>query len=654
MHSPYTDHYPQAVTIAGEVLGVALSAVVWSRSFRTRAATAIFTGAIAIAALLPGFVPDLTTESPPPNLALLAILQLSATLATLGIFLGERRAYWFKALALLAQPALLAVGLHLRESDSELAFLHLFWYGLLVGIHLLRAAPPSKWRLDPEPSARRSYVKLELIVFVLTVGLAFLVTEVVFGRLVYNGDEIANTYQADVYGHFQAYGKIPPCPSMFENYWVFRHQGRAFSQYTPGWPLFMAPFSRLGVIYLAGPVMAGILAVGIGRLSRRLAADLGSTSEASQRTVTIAGMLGPLLAMLGPSMLLNGASRFSHPMVCACFAWGIESLCVVSEPNKSRRRAWLSGFGLGTASSLILATRPADGATLGVGLFAYFAWLLFRRRIEWRSFAGTALGFAIFGGLTAVILRLQLGAWFQTGYSLASSIHGEAKLVLSWPLPNQFKTSVPIGTGSYCWWPAAPALGIAGLIRALGGRERRTAFMLLVGGSALLGFYFFVEFGRGIDDGLGARYYLPLVVPMAAGSAALLAPLFARIPFGKLAAPKAWIWSLASALSLAAAIIYGVAAIAPLIYPIPTRDYHFTTAPFRGAKKAGLKNAIVIIIQGKTTETETNMTQNSPTDPNPDVLWLIRHSKADEACAHKNFPGRTWYRAGMDENLVPY
>ena len=25
----------------------------------------------------------------------------------------------------------------MRESDYELAFLHLFWYGLLLGIHLL-------------------------------------------------------------------------------------------------------------------------------------------------------------------------------------------------------------------------------------------------------------------------------------------------------------------------------------------------------------------------------------------------------------------------------------------------------------------------------------------------------------------------------------
>ncbi|HEY0466734.1 MAG TPA: hypothetical protein VGC79_21150, partial [Polyangiaceae bacterium] len=505
-----------------------------------------------------------------------------------------------------------------------------------------------------ELPTRRSFLLQEVILFVLTVGLAFLVTNLAFGRMVYNGDEIANTYQADVYGHLRAYGDIPPCASMFENYWVFRHQGRAFSQYTPGWPLFMAPFSRLGVIYLAGPVMAGIAAIGIGRLSRRLAADLGSTPENSRRIVAIASVLGPVSALLGPSMLLNGASRFSHTMVCACFAWAIESLCVVSEPNNSRARAWLSGLGLGSAAALLLATRPADGGTLGVGIFAYFAWAVFRRRLAWQGFAGTALGFAVFGGLTAVILRLQLGEWFQTAYKLAPTIHGEAKLILNWPQPNEVRFGVPLATGSYCWWPAAPALGIAGLIRALGGRERRVAFMLLVGGSALLGFYYFVQFGRWIDDGLGPRYHLPLVVAMAAGGAALLAPLFARIPFGKLAAPGVWFWSLLSSLSVVAAMIYGVVRIAPLIYTVAERDYTYSTAPFRGAKKMGLKNAIVIIVNGKTTETEDNMAQNMPMDPNPEVLWLIRHNKADDACARKHFPDRTWYRAGMDETLLPY
>jgi len=651
MHLPYTDHYPDAVAIAGEVIGVALTAVVWSRSFRTRLATAVFSGAIAVAAVLPAVTPELPNIS--PDLTVLPFLQLSATLATLAIFLGQREA-WFKALAVLGQAALLGVTLHVLESDFELAFLYLFWYGLLLGVHLLRVAPPVRSLWEPEANARQSFVVQELITFVLTVGFAFLITNLVFDRLVYNGDEIANTYQANVYGHLHAYGPTPPCASMFENYWVFRHEGRVFSQYTPGWPLFMALFSRLGVISLAGPVMSGILAVGIGRLSRRLAVDLGSTPEASRRIVAIASVLGPLFAFLGPSMLLNGASRFSHTMVCACFTWAIESACVLSDAKNSRGRAWFSGLGLGSAAALMLATRPADGATLGVGVFAYFAWLAFHRRIGWRGWAGTVLGFAAFGGLTLVLLRLQLGAWFQTGYTLAPSVHGEAKFVLSWPRPNELRYGVPLATGSYCWWPAAPALGIAGLIRALGGRERRVAFVLLLGESALLGFYFFVEFGRGIDDGLGPRYHLPLVVAMASGGAALIAPLFAQIPFGKLAAPGTWFLSLFRSLWVVAPMVYGIACIAPLIYPVAEREYHYSTAPFRGARKMGLKNAIVVIIEGQTTETETNMAQNPPLDPNPDVLYLIHHNKADDRCAREHFPGRTWYRAGKDETLQPY
>jgi hypothetical protein len=650
MHLPYTDHYPEAVTIAGEVIGVALTAVVWSRSFSTRVATATFTAAIAVAALLPAVIPELPKLS--PDLTVLPILQLSASLATLAIFLGQR-SLWFKALAVLGQVGLLGLTLYVRESDYELAFLHLFWYGLLVGVHLWWAAPPARV-LEPDPLPRRSFFVQELIVFVLTVALSFLVTNLAFGRLVFNGDEVANTYQAHVYGHLRAYGPIPPCPSMFENYWVFRHEGRAFSQYTPGWPMFMAVFARMGVISLAGPVMAGIAALGIGRLSRRLAAGLGATPESSRKIVAIASVLGPLCGVLGPSMLLNGASRFSHTMVCACFAWAIESLCVLSEAQSSRARAWISGLALGSASALMLATRPTDGATLGVGIFVYFAWAVARRRIAWQGFVGTVLGFAAFGGLTLVILRLQLGAWFQTAYVLAPKIHWEAKFILSLPQPNELKFGVPLATGSYCWWPAAPALGIAGLLRALGGRERRVAFMLLLGGSALLGFYYFVQFGRGTDDGLGPRYHLPLVVAMAAGGAALLAPLFAQLSFRKMVAPSAWLWSLFGSLSVAAAIAYGVVSIAPLMYPVAEREYSYYTAPFRGARKIGLKNAIVMIIEGQTTHTETNMAQNSPMDPNPDVLYLIRHSKADEACAHKHFPGRTWYRAGKDETLRPY
>jgi hypothetical protein len=578
----------------------------------------------------------------------LSTLQISATLAIVAMVLDGSRS--LAVLAALGQWGLYVIAHAVRDSNYELSFAYVFFYGVLLGVlALIRAAPA---RATPAPTVR-SFGRQDGLIFLVAVALALLVTNLVFGRVIFNGDEVANSFQANVYGHLRAYAPLPPCPSMFENYWVFRHNGHAFSQYTPGWPMFMAVFDRLGIIWLAGPVMGGLLAIALARLSRRVSVGLGRNPEESARIVAIAGWLGPMLAILGPALLLNSASRFSHTMVCACFAWAVESLCVVSDRSLAPGRASRHGLLLGATVVLGVATRPADGGTLGIGIFLYFIWTLYRRRITWRGFAGTAVGFLFFGGLTAIVLRLQLGAWFQTGYALSASIHPEALLRLSWPEPNQIKYGVPLATGAYCWWPIAPALGIAGLLRALGGRERRAVFMLTVGALGLMSFYFFVEFGRGGDDGLGPRYLLPLVVPMAVGSAAILAPLF-----GVMLRPRArWLTRVREAgpaIVAGISAVYGVARVAPGMYPVAHAEYMYATAPLRGATRAGLKNAIVIIERGHVPADEWNLAQNPPMNPKPDILFLSRRNEAEDRCAHQSFPGRTWYRAGMNEALTPW
>jgi hypothetical protein len=652
MHFPYTDRFPEAASVAGQSVAAALTAVVWHRPLRTRTANVLFGASIWAAALCP-MLPDITRVVHLDfDFKAMVVLQASAALATLAILLHGVR--WLSVTAVIGQFALYTLGEHLRDSNLELAALHLMWCGLLLGLHALAAMPPLPDDA-PVPDGRqgRSFARHDALIFVGTVALALLVTNLVFGRVVYNGDEVAQTFQADVYGHGRAYAPIPPCPSMFENYWVFRYQGRAFSQYTPGWPLFMAPFSRLGVVWLAGPAMAGILAVAIARLSRRAASGLGATPDASARIVNVAGVLGAGLAFLGPALLMNGASRFAHTMVCACFAWSVESLCMMCDRGVAHRPARGYGFLLGSAIALGLATRPSDGGMLAAGVFLYFLWAAWRRRLQWNALLAAAAGFACFAGLTLIILRLQLGAWFKTAYALATSIHPEGVLRLSWPKPGEWKYGVPLGTGSFCWWPLAPALGVAGLIQRVRARERRVPFMLVVSTLSLLGFYFMVEFGRGNDDGLGPRYTLPVVVPMAIGGAAILAPLFTRA-WARVAGLRARLRTLCPALLAAAAVIYGVARIAPLMYPIAHDQYAGWAAPLRGARKMKLKNAIVIIEPGRVPAHETNLAQNAPMDPNPPVLFLIRRRPEDEACARASFPGRAWYRAGMDTTLTPY
>ena len=578
------------------------------------------------------------------------VLQASATLATVAALL--ERIPGFGLLAAAGQLALWGLGLYLSDSSFELIAAHLAFYGALLGFVGLQARRAKR----DDPPAARSFAIQDALIFFVTLGVAAFVSRWAFDGFVFNGDEVANSYQANVYGNLRAFGPIPACASMFDNYWVFRYEGRAFSQYTPGWPLFMAPFQRLGAIWLAGPTMAGLVAVGVARLSRRVVSGHGGTLGDAQRIVALAGPLGAACAMLGPSMLLNGASRFSHTMVSACFAWAVESACVIAEPGVARRRLWVHGLLLGAAAAFGVAARPADGATLGVGVFLYFLWALARRHIGLHALAATALAFACITALTLVILRLQLGQWFHTGYWIAPRFHPEAELVLSLPDPRYVKVAIPLATGSYCWWPAAPALAFAGLIPALRSRERRVVAMLSVSVAALMGFYSFVEFGRYGDDGLGPRYVLPVVIAISVGTAALLAPLVARLAVGARRGP-AFVFRLRFALPGTIAVlsaVYGVIRLAPMIYPLARDENRGATAPLRAAKKLGLKNAIVALEPGNLPAHETNLAQNMPFDAKPDVLFLIRRTTADEACARRIYPDRKWYRASVAEVLVPY
>jgi hypothetical protein len=650
LYYPFTDDFPEAATTACLCTATALTGALLSRPLPRRTATIALTAAIWLAALCPApaAIPSALRFGPNANLL---VLQISATVATLaGMLAGVRG---LGLLAGLLQLALFGLGVYLRESSFELVAAQVVACGVLLGFARLRArcSTPST-----EPPPTTSLVGQDFGIFVTAMLVAALMSRWAFGGFIFNGDEVANSFQADVYGHLRAYAPVPPCPSMFENYWVFRHQGRAFSQYTPGWPLFMAAFQRLGVIWLAGPTMAGILAVGVARLSRRLAFGLGGTRDVAERIVRLAGPLGAFSALLGPSMLLNAASRFSHTMVCACFAWAVESACVVSERDVTRSRAWGYGLVLGAATSLGLATRPADGGMLGIGVFSYFVWALARRRVGWRSLLATALAFTLFAGLTALILRLQLGSWFRTAYSISGSVHPEAELKLSAPGPEYVKLAIPLAVGAYSWWPSAFALALAGHLQALGGRERRVVLMLGVSAVALMTFYSFVEFGRFSYDGLGPRYVLPLVVMLAPATAALLAPplqSLLAVVGGRARLRSSLRPALPGALALAA-MVYGVVELAPHVYPLAKLENAAVTAPLRAAAELGLKHAIVMLESERLLTHNTNLAQNRPFEPNPDVLFLNRNRVADEVCARRSFPGRKWYRADRAGRLTPY
>ncbi|HTQ05951.1 MAG TPA: hypothetical protein VMI54_18950 [Polyangiaceae bacterium] len=649
MHLPYTDDYRAVSVVAAGCVATTLGGVLWARPLPRRSSNALFFAGVATT-LLAACVPELAALVGPHDfLTAGVLLQLGATLTTVACFAGRLRG--LGTLAAVGQLALFGLWSWVKQSNDEMLFAHFAWYGTLLGAHALTAMPV---RSPVERPPRLSYPVQDAVIFLLTVALATFVTASVYEFAIYNGDEVANSFQANVYAHLRAYAPVPACPSMFENYWVFYYQGRAFSQYTPGWPLFMALFERMHVIWLAGPVMGGIVAVGIAHVARRLAWGLGATYEASERIVAFAGPLAAALSMLGPSLLLNAASRFSHTMVAACFAWAVDSAAEVATPRLPRGRALAFGLVLGSTTALALATRPADGGFLGIGVFLYFAQAIVRRRVSLPAFVGTCAGFAFFAGVTAVILRLQLGKWFATGYSVTTLFRGEARLVLTFPKGQELKYGIPLATGSYCWWPIAPALAAVGLVRALGGRARGVSFMLAVSALCLVGFYSFVEFGRYSDDGLGPRYVMPIVVGIGAGTGACVAPIavrlvdaFKRAGLAGLRRLREW----GPGVVVLASAVFGVIEIAPRTYPVAYAEYHQGTVPYRTARDKHLKNALVLIFPEDAVQGYWNLNQNAPLDTERDILFLARQRPSDEDCARRNYPGRTWYRVHANGTL---
>jgi hypothetical protein len=358
---------------------------------------------------------------------------------------------------------------------------------------------------------------------------------------------------------------------------------------------------------------------------------------------------------LNPLVLINGASRYPHVFVAAMFAWSVELLCSAATPGLARRHSWKLGALLGTCAAFMLFARPGDGATLGIGLALYFALALARRRLDWRAAAGAAAAFAAVGGVSLVILRLQLGRWLSTGYSLNEIIYPWNVPKWSIPGPGDYRWGLPLATGAYFWWPCAPALGLAGLA-SLSGGARRLAFIFFFSAIPVLALYTTCEYGRGFDFGYGPRYSLVHVVPMGVGTAVVLARLWdlARSP----SVHRAAIAAGGPAAVALAAIVVGMIRIAPLVYPPTYADVHEHNRLHDGIDRAGLDNAVVLAGPGLNNTDPMDLTENLPLElyEHQPVLIAIDRGPESVRCVREHSQGRTLYRAipGDPAGLMPY
>ena len=525
-------------------------------------------------------------------------------------------------------PALLAV--------------HLIFAGLLIGLDRIADARRDRGTVASLTGAPPSFARDDLAVFGVATLICAVVAAYVLQRYTLSGDEWANTYQADLFAHVRLYGTPRACARVFRNYWVFNVDGRMFAQYTPGWPLVMAPFQIFGAAWLAGSFAFGATAVGIARLGRRAAiAGVLGVEAVTVRSVRVTGILAAFAAIASPALVLNGASRYPHTIVCACFAWAAEAACAATDANATPRARRLAGAMLGFSVALAFSVRPTDGATIGAGVAAYAIYALARGRFPRGALAATLIAFGVWAMITLVILRVQLGVWLKTGYEAS-----DEPLRLSLPPLADLAYAFKIDKGTWWWWPCSPGLAMLGLL-GLRGAARKIGVMLGISSIALIAFYMTVEYGRDAgDSGYSPRYYLPLVVPMAIGVGLVLASLYVRARLAATHRTRAL-----PAIAASIAIVASAGWIAVRTYPEMYRCLHAKCATRRAIARAGLHRAVVVVGAGDLAAGVWDLTQNLPTDPDPDVLIVTDWRAGDDMeCARRTYGDRAWYGAsGWEE-----
>ncbi|MBN2608982.1 MAG: hypothetical protein JXA64_07700 [Candidatus Fermentibacteraceae bacterium] len=110
-------------------------------------------------------------------------------------------------------------------------------------------------------------VTLSLVLFLFTLWMAYFPLE----GTAKGGDESATLFQARIFARGELAAPAPPVPDpevYFSSRHLVIHDGRWFGQYTPTHSLLLAPFVRVGLSPLLGPVEGVLSLIGIFLLVR--------------------------------------------------------------------------------------------------------------------------------------------------------------------------------------------------------------------------------------------------------------------------------------------------------------------------------------------------------------------------------------------------
>ena len=150
-----------------------------------------------------------------------------------------------------------------------------------------------------------------------------------------SGDEYSYVYFADTLRLGRLWNPAPADLELFRAYHVLVRDGRAFSQYPPGWPALLLPFRALGAEWLANPLLTALTGLALAGACCRL-----GLSPAVRRPALALVLLTPFTCFLGGSL-------FAQTMAAALVAGTVwAQLADEAAPRRWRKLLVGALFGL--------------------------------------------------------------------------------------------------------------------------------------------------------------------------------------------------------------------------------------------------------------------------------------------------------------------
>ena len=358
--------------------------------------------------------------------------------------------------------------------------------------------------------------RIALLLSLIAVLAAYLVGDRVFERLPHLEDEIAYTWQAQVYARGELTVPSPPHPKSMMIPFVVDYRGQRFAKYPPGWPLLLAMGILIGVRSWVNPLLAGLGLWLTYRLGQKV---LNST----------VGLLAAILTLTSPFFLLNSGSLLAHPWSLALslgfvLSWldtfdrkvnrdqkGVNAGSMLSG-NHCLPPPWLTALIAGLSLGLLALTRPLTA--IGVGLpFAVHGLILLvrggwdvRRRVLLIGGTSMVIGALVFAWQYAVTGNPMLNPYvlwwpydkvgFGPGYGRQAGGHS---LYWGWV---SLKNSLRVARGDLFGWGKFSWIFLPFGLWAL--RRERTTWLLVAVFPSLMLVYMTYWIGSSL---YGPRYY---------------------------------------------------------------------------------------------------------------------------------------------------